>query len=316
MPKKVTIIILNYNNFEDTIECFESLQKITYKNYVIVIIDNFSPDNSMDFLIDYMIENKIDSIYYDSPDVAMDDNANTSKITLIQSGDNFGYGHGNNIGIKYGLKNGADYILVLNNDTLVEPKFLEPMVNMCEEDNRIGIASGKIYFHDRPDTIWFNGGKFSSCTAKVEHFNINEKDIGQIPNEPVTFISGCMWLIPKKVFKDVGFINEEYFMYVEDLEFCQRVLQKKYIFNISNDTKIQHKVDSSSGHWSDFFAYWMSRNKMKFIANSEKKLCMYSSYLYHCLYMSMWWILHKRYDLFRAHFKGILSVITHQENSK
>ena len=232
------------------------------------------------------------------------------KISLIQSGFNGGYGHGNNIGIKYALNQGADYILVLNNDTIVKPNFLEPMVQMCGKDENIGIASGKIYFYDRPDTIWFNGGRLSPYTAKTEHFNFNEKDVGQIPMQPITFISGCMWLIPKKVFEDVGFINEEYFMYVEDLEYCTRVLNAGYKLQVVTEGNVYHKVGSSSGdRWSVFFAYWVSRNKMKFIKDFKKGACKYTAYVYHIIYTSIWWVFHRRFDLFLAHLKGITSIL-------
>jgi len=282
-------------------------------NYDVIIVDNASPDASMDKFVAYMEDSEIEHFFFNTPENAMNE-PTYSSVSLIQSGFNGGYGYGNNIGIKYALINGADFVLIINNDTVVDPAFLEPMVQMCEKDHRIGIASGKIYFYDRPDTFWFNGGKINQCTAKVEHFNFNEKDVGQNINEPVTFISGCMWLIPKNIFKNVGFINEEYFMYVEDLEYCQRILNRGYTLKISNDTKILHKVGGSSGLWSEFFAYWMARNKMKFIGNFEKGLCLFSAYSYHIVYTSMWWLLHKRYDLFKSHIKGIWSVVAHKGN--
>lgn len=278
--QKVAIVLLNYNGYKDTIGCFESLQAITYSKYNVIIVDNDSPDNSMENIADYMSENNIEYISFDSTVMAMNHLEKTPKVTLIKSSYNGGYGHGNNIGIKYALNNGADYILVLNNDTVVEPDFLEPMVQMCENDKNIGIASGKIYFYDRPDTIWFNGGKFSPCTAKVEHFNFNEKDVGQIPQEPVTFISGCMWLIPKKVFEDVGFINEEYFMYVEDLEFCQRVLKKGYTLDVIKKGNVYHKVGGiTGGKYSSFSVFWRTKNMNKLISTMESKLCRLSAYM-------------------------------------
>jgi len=276
MNKNISIVVLNHNSAYDTIDCLKSLVKITYKNYNIIIIDNNSSDNSVKLINDFITNTVANSYnYYNSvKDTLTSDNL-IKKYTFIKSEINGGYGHGNNIGIKYALKNGADYVLVLNNDTIVKQNFLEPMVKMCEENKNIGIVSGKIYFYDRPDTIWFNGGKFSSCTAKVEHFNFNEKDIGQVPKKPITFISGCMWLIPKHVFADVGFINEEYFMYVEDLEFCQRVLKQNYTLNIATESTILHKVGSSTGgKYSDFSVFWRTKNMNLFInKNIKPTLC-------------------------------------------
>lgn len=265
--KKVAIILLNYNGYEDTIECFKSLRKISYVNYEIIIVDNASPDQSMARIVDYMENNEIKADYFEDFETAMMNGTNKFKVHLIQSSDNYGYGHGNNIGIKYALQIDADYVLILNNDTIVKENFLEPMVEMCENDNNIGIVSGKIYYYDRPDTLWFNGGAFNPFTGKIKHFNFNEKDVGNEPNKEITFITGCMWLIPKKIFTNVGFINEEYFMYVEDTEFTQRVLKFGYKLAIAKKSHILHKVGSSSGggDFTDFSAYFLAKNKLKFI---------------------------------------------------
>lgn len=267
----IFIVLLNYNGAEDTIACLQSLQEITYPKTNIVIVDNNSPDGSIENIGRYLSSEHVDYVYFDRPDKAVVCTDKLPFITLIQSGTNGGYGHGNNIGIKYALAHHANYVLVLNNDTVVGTGFLEPLVEMCEEDGNIGIASSKIYFHDRPDVLWFNGGKFHPYTAKVEHVNYNEKDIGQESLKENTFISGCLWLVPSKIFETVGFINEEYFMYVEDLEYCQRVLAKGYTLAVCNKSKLWHKVGiSTGGRFSKFSVFWRTRNMHIFIAKSSK----------------------------------------------
>lgn len=304
--KKVSIVILNYNGYIDTIECFESLEKITYSNYNIVIVDNASPDGAMNDILHYMNERKINNRYFQTFEQAIESEKQEFDVVLIQSGNNNGYGHGNNIGIKYALKQGTDYVLVLNNDTIVEPDFLEPMVQMCEKDKNIGIASGKIYFYDRQDTIWFNGGKFSPCTAKVEHFNFNEKDIGQVPTEPITFISGCMWLIPKRVFENVGFINEDYFMYVEDLEYSTRVLKAGYQLKIVTEGNVYHKVGGSTGgQFSSFSVFWRIRNMNKLIATYSDLFCKLKAYFLFNIKTIVQLILAKKTHLLKAYVKGL-----------
>lgn len=303
---KVTIVLLNYNGYEDTIACFESLQNITYQNYNIIIVDNNSPDKSMDKINKYMVEKELENVFFESFNKAMNYPEKLPAVSLIQSAYNGGYGHGNNIGIKYALKNSVDYVLILNNDTIVEPSFLEPMVQMCEKDKGIGIASGKIYFYDRPDTIWFNGGKFSACKAKVTHFNFNEKDTGQIVKEPITFISGCMWLVPKNVFHVVGLINEEYFMYVEDLEFCQRVLNKGYTLKVLTEGSVYHKVGSSTqGRFSSFSVFWRTRNMNKFISYMENNFCKIIAYLTFNLKTIIQLIIAKKFFLLKDYLKAI-----------
>jgi GT2 family glycosyltransferase len=263
---KVSIILLNYNGFEDTIECFNSLKNITYSNYNIVIVDNNSPDDSMSKLNNYMIENKIDSVCAELNEI--EKLKENKYVTLIQSGFNGGYGHGNNIGIKYALNNGSDYILVLNNDTIVENDFLEPLVQELKDDSNIGIISSQIFYEDRRNIFWENGGEFNPKNGKVKHTSFNEVNIGQLNNN-CTFLSGCCWLIPRKIFLELGLINENYFMYVEDLEFCQRVLYSKYILKVSHYSKIYHKVGSSSGggDFTKLSAYYIARNKLIFISS-------------------------------------------------
>lgn len=265
---KVSIILLNYNGFEDTIECFNSLQNISYLNHNIIIVDNDSPDKSMDKINEYMINNHLDFIYY--KDIkSSQNNVENKYITLIQSGSNGGYGHGNNVGIKYALKNDSEYIMLLNNDTIVEKDFLEPLVEELMKDKNIGIISSQIFYENRRDIFWENGGNFNQLTGKVSHVNFNEKNIGQINNENCTFLSGCLWLIPKKVFFDVGFINEEYFMYVEDLEYCHRTIKNNYKLKVSSKSRIYHKVGSSSGgEISPFCIYWMTKNYLKFMTHN------------------------------------------------
>jgi len=306
---KVSIILLNYNGFDDSISCFQSLQQISYVNYDVIIVDNASPDASMDKFVAYMQEQEIEHVFFKSPEVALQDGS-IAKVSLIHSDFNGGYGYGNNIGIKYALKNGADYVLILNNDTIVNPDFLEPMVQMCEEDTNIGIASGKIYFYDRPDTFWFNGGKLHQCTAKAEHFNFNEKDVGQIINEPVTFISGCMWLIPVEVFKRIGFINEEYFMYVEDVEYCQRIVKQGYKLKVCGDSVIYHNVGGTSGgHLSDFSVYWMARNYYSFIKENVNGLCKIIAFGYLIIFKPIRWLLKRRFSLFKNHVVGLFDAV-------
>jgi GT2 family glycosyltransferase len=307
LSPKVSIILLNYNGAEDTIACLQSLQKISYGNYNIVIVDNASPDGSMEKIKHYLQSQPLEYTVYSFPEEAMQSPKPQLKFMLLQTGHNGGYGYGNNIGIKYALQHGADYVLVLNNDTVVDPGFLKPMVQMCEDDESIGIVSGKIYFYDRPNVFWFNGGKFYPWTAKVEHIYFNEKDTGQRPPEENTFISGCMMLIPQKVFETVGFINEEYFMYVEDLEYCHRVLRQGFTLKVCEKSHVWHKVGGAGGgKFSTFSVYMMAKNLVIFIKLNFNifKLCIAITYI--LISKSLRWIKKNNMKLFRSHVRGMV----------
>jgi GT2 family glycosyltransferase len=263
MNKKVSIILLNYNGYEDTIECFKSLEKISYPNYNIIIIDNNSPDKSALELDKYFTKNNIKHKYFEDMEKLMP-LQDKIDVVLIQSGFNGGYGHGNNIGIKYALNNNADYIMLLNNDTIVEKDFLEPLVEECIMDPEIGIISSQIFFYDKKDYLWSNGGTYNKITGKIRHKDYNKKNT--IPQGKNSFLTGCLWLMPKTTLEKCGYINEEYFMYIEDLEYTFRVQKLGLKLRVSNKSKIYHKVGSSSGgELTNFSVYWRTKNYLKFM---------------------------------------------------
>lgn len=125
----VAIIILNWNGWKDTIECLKSLNNLNYKNYEVIVVDNGSTDNSVEKIKEY-IENK-------------------PKFKLIANEKNLGFAGGNNIGIRYALNNEFEYILLLNNDTVVDENFLKPMVELLESSDDIGFVGPKTYFYDK-----------------------------------------------------------------------------------------------------------------------------------------------------------------------
>jgi len=308
---KVSIVLLNYNGAEDTIECLKSLDNISYRNCSIVIVDNASTDDSMGRIEDYLLSLNAGHTIFSSSNEAMESDELQSKLTLLQTGHNGGYGYGNNIGLKFALKYGGDYFLILNNDTVVEPGFLEPMVARCEEDKSIGIASGKIYYYEQSNIIWFNGGKYHPYTAEIVHANILENDVGQKPPEIITFISGCLWLIPKNVISEVGLINEEYFMYVEDLEFTQRVLRAGYKLAVLEQSHIWHKVGSSTGgRFSEFSIYWRTKNMFKFIRKENRNVfILISVILFFNIKQIIKLIREKKINLIFVQIKAILHAV-------
>jgi GT2 family glycosyltransferase len=309
---KVCIVLLNFEGATDTIACLESLGNISYQNHNVVVVDNASSDDSLHTINKYLREKHSNTYgYFESPELAIKENALENRYTLIKSNKNGGYGSGNNIGIRYALKIlNTNYVLILNNDTVVDSNFLEPLVSACESDHKIGIASGKIFFMNRPNTIWFNGGKFYPCTSKVKHLDFGRQDTGQYPPQYCNFLSGCMWLVPVRVFNTVGLINEEYFMYVEDLEFSQRVIKSGYRLGVSGASKIWHKAGGSTGgHLSPFSTYYIARNSLKFIWHDAPGHCKIVSLFYLIVVKSVRWLYKKEFTLLVQHLKGLLDAI-------
>lgn len=239
---KVSIILINFNNFKDTAACIDSINNITYPNYEIITIDNGSGDDSYDKLL-----------------------ANYPKQVFIQNKKNIGFAAANNVGIRYALRHGADYCLILNNDTIVKKDFLEPMVRFLEQNNKAGLTGGKIYFFSKPKTIWTIGGRVSLLRGGSVYYGGGEKDVGQFNKvKEVGHISGCMCLIKRKVLQDVGFFSEQYFLRGEEWDFCYRVSRKGYKMFYIPDSVIWHKVSRTINRFSPEDIYNAYRAKIIF----------------------------------------------------
>ena len=240
MKEKVFIVLLNYNGYKDTIECVNSLEKIITDNIKIIVVDNKSTDNSIE-----EIEKNIND-----------------KIILLRAEANDGFSAGNNIGIKYALENNADYVLLLNNDTIIEEDFLTPLVSFSNENKDCGCISCRIYYNAERNKIWFDGGDFNPLICRAKHYRFNEEksDINGI-NE-AGFISGCCMLIPTEVIKNIGFMDERYFLYVEDTEYSLRIKKGGYKLYWDSDHKIYHKVSSTTKNISNMVQFYEIRNRL------------------------------------------------------
>lgn len=242
----VHIILLNYNGYKDTIDCIKSLQSIDYPNYKIVVVDNKSTNDS---------EKNIKKFI-----------KNMENVKFIQTGKNLGFSGGNNVGIKWALENNADYICLLNNDTTVEPDFLSVLVKEMESNKEIGISAGKIMYYSKPNIIWSAGGYIDEGKCLGYHYgiNCNDSDEYNIKKE-VTFLTGCLQLIRADLIKKVGLYDEEYFLYMEDVDFCYRAKLEGSKIMYVPESKIYHKVSASTGgEESPMVLYYMTRNVMLF----------------------------------------------------
>ncbi|MDM0527875.1 glycosyltransferase family 2 protein [Clostridium perfringens] len=247
MKPLVYIILVNYNGVNDTLNCIKSLEKINYDNFKIIIVDNFSNDNSLNIL---------------------KKNIN-QKHTIIESEENNGFSAGNNIGIKFAINKGAEYVLLLNNDTIVEKNFLNELVSSV--DCNTGIVIGKIYYASEKNKLWYDGGNINFITGKVKHINFNKIDKKmECKDKNITFATGCCMLIPIEVIKKIGLLNEDYFLYYEDSDYCVNVLNNNFNIVYNPNAIIYHSVSSSTGNNSPLSQYYMIRNKLFFIKKNIK----------------------------------------------
>lgn len=262
MRQKVSIIILNWNNYKDTKECFESLNEITYPNYEVIFVDNWSTDGS-----DEQLRNEF------------------PQHRFIQTGANIGFSGGCNAGIKYAMENGTDYILLLNNDTIVKKDFLEPLVETIKKDEKIGIVGGKAYYYDEPNRIHMAGAKMDWLRATYTRYGADQIDKGQCdtPGE-VGFTSAYFMLVKKKVFTEIGLLCEDYFGGVEECEFVVKAKEAGYKIYYVPDSVIWHKISRSFTPGTPRVVYNCYRNKLifmrKFLSPFKWKLWRFGFYIY------------------------------------
>ena len=223
---RVSIIVLNWNGLDDTIECLESLHKITYPNYQVIVVDNGSEGEDVRVLGEKFG-------YY---------------IHIIENDRNYGFAEGNNIGMRYAINSYApDYLLLLNNDTVVAPDFLDELVKVVDSDSKIGIASPKIYYYEfksRNDVIWFAGGRIKWWRRWVyPHIGWRENDQRQYQKmAAVDWASGAAMLLKSSVVEKLSLLNSGYFFGNEDVEYCIKARKNGFKIVYVPTAKVWHKI--------------------------------------------------------------------------
>jgi len=255
---KVVVSILNYNGLSLTKSCLDSLSRINQENLdvTVVVIDNASQNEP------FVLEAK------DYPKL---------KLEIIMNQENSGFSGGHNKGFAYSQQLNADYTVVLNNDTTLDPECIVNLLKAGENDKKIGIIAPKIYFtknheyhasrysdKEKGKVIWYAGGSIDWNNVYWSHRGVDEVDRGQYDEESRTdYASGCCFAIKNSVLQDVGGFDEAYFLYYEDADLNERVKRKGYTINFSPKAKLWHQnAASSGGSGSALQDYFTSRNRM------------------------------------------------------
>ncbi len=224
MSKSVNIFVLNWNGRDLTLDCLASLKHISYPSVKVIVIDNGSTDDS------------VISVKNNYPDV---------EIVVLPK--NSGFAGGNNAGFQ-AVQHKADYTIFLNNDTIVDPKFVEPLINELESNQNTKQSAPKIYFADDPEYIWFAGGKVNLWTGLIRHIGIRQKDSSLYSdNREIDYTTGCCVCMRTEDFESIGMFDESFPMYAEDVDLSLRFRQLggKVIF--VPESKVWHKVSASLG---------------------------------------------------------------------
>jgi hypothetical protein len=241
----VTVVVVNWNGREITLECLASLRAVTYSPLRVLVVDNASTDGS------------VDAVRKTFPDV----------LVLPQER-NLRFAGGTNAGIRRALADGADMVMLLNNDTIVDPKCVTALVARMHSEERCGMVAPRIYYADPPDLLWFTGGVISMWTGTMHHTGIRERDTERSATpRDIDYASGCCVLTSREVVNSVGMLDESYFMYSEDADWSMRIRQAGYRIVYEPGAKVWHKLSvSAGGHLSGFKVWNKFRSNFRFFA--------------------------------------------------
>lgn len=246
MDRKVFCIILNWDGKRYLKSCLDSVFASSYKNLTVVLVDNFSKDGSSEFV-----------------------KKNYKKAVLIQNRSNLGWTGGNNKGIRYALKKNADFIFILNNDTMVDKKCIEELVKEIVKKDDIGIVGPKIYLNTngkKTKRISFAGGKFTSNRYFGVHIGNNKIDNGAYDKVQKTeFITGAAIMIKSEVFKKIGLFDDKYFIYYDEADFCMRAKRQDYEILYVPSAYVYHAFSGTVELNSPFQNYYTTRNHYLFV---------------------------------------------------
>jgi GT2 family glycosyltransferase len=238
----VAIVILNWNGAADTLACLRSVEKIDYSNFMIIVIDNGSSDDSVAVI-----------------------RAAFPKIEVIETGSNLGFAGGNNVGIKRALELDADHVLLLNNDTEVDSGILNAFVDAARRFPRAGVFSGKIYFHDDPKRIWYAGVQWNIKEARFRQLGEGMQDDGASYSAicETDYACGCAFFVPAKRLREIGLLDEDFFLYFEETDWSYRARKAGYPSIFVPGAILWHKVSVSfGGEDSPLALYFVTRNRL------------------------------------------------------
>jgi len=217
--KLVAIVLLNWNGWRDTLECLASLQRLDYPNSRVVVVDNGSADDSVARIRKEFLE-----------------------VEIMERGETLGYAKGNNAGIREALERGAEYVWLLNNDTIVAPNALRAMVQKFETHPKVGAVGSAIYYTGEPERLQaWGGGYVNFWLGRSRHY------LSPIPDEKIEFLTGASLMLRRGALESVGLFDEAFFLYWEDADYCFRLRQSAWKLAVAAESKVWHKESASVG---------------------------------------------------------------------
>jgi GT2 family glycosyltransferase len=290
----IAVILVNWNSYDVTRDCLDSLRKVQYPNYKVIVVDNGSVDGS---------GQRLQTEY--------------PEIVVLYTGKNLGFTGGNNTGFRFSIENGFDYSMMLNNDTFVEPDFLGHLVKQMEENRNIGAIQPRIYLHPNRSLLW-NGGSYynrllgfaytkgESREAKKEHLVLKKVD----------WVTGCAFFVRNSILQDIGLLAENMFIYSEDVDLSFRIREKGYdlfyepasvVYHIAGSSN-KNKVKGREGYLNPIVHYLNQRNRIWLLKRYTKWYAVPTVAIANFFYSMMvisYFVLRGRFSKVRAVKDGI-----------
>jgi GT2 family glycosyltransferase len=285
---RVNILLLNYNRWQDTLECLESVLRLDYPDFRVIVCDNGSADGSFERLESWAegklaagpaeserlrhlscppVEKPVAYVGYDRAWAERGGSATSDEapLVLVHTGENLGFAGGNNVGLRYLVARGeGGYVWLLNNDTVVAPDALCRLVEVAETDDTIGVVGARLYHYDSPDVVQAAGGGRIRRWHGVGRPLIDESGADNAAAVAVRldYVTGASMLIPMRVFSRVGLLDERYFAYSEEADWCFRMRAQGFRLAYSPGAHVWHKEGRSIGRCSPLQDYYIERNAL------------------------------------------------------
>lgn len=245
----VWCIVLTYNGVDLTLECLRSLAMQDYPNLHVLVLDNASTDGT--------------------PEIVR---SQAPAVEVLEAGENLGYAGGNNLGMRHALDRGADLLFLVNNDTRLDPHCVAALVEEIQKPPVCGAVGPMVYTWDNWQTISSAGGRVDWAAADAINVGAGERDQGQYAARSVDFVNGCGIMVSKAAVERVGLIDERFFMYWEETDWCMRMHEAGLDVRFQPAARMQHKAPLTWEQQSPMTLYYMGRNRLFFFARHGRGL--------------------------------------------
>jgi GT2 family glycosyltransferase len=241
---RIAVVVLNWNGLSHLRTCLPSVLESQYPDFIVVLADNGSVDGSADW------------VRREHP-----------RVVVVENGTNLRFAAGNNEGCRRALAEGAEILLLLNNDTTIAPATLRALADRFVEDERVGVVGPRICYRYDPSRIWYGGGRVDLRLGRVRHRAIRRSvDEGRDPVGPTGWVTGCAMAVRRSAWEELGGLDTGYYIYAEDVDFCLRARRRGWRIRYEPSGLVLHDVSATvGGHLSAFKTYHKTRSRLRLV---------------------------------------------------